>query len=289
MPDGFRSTINETAMNKLDAQVRTEIAGFEGRVSLLAQNLDTGASYGLGEDTRVQTASTIKLGILAAIYAEVAAGRAAWDDPLLLTDAKKVGGAGVLSELGEGLRLTLRDAARLMMILSDNTATNLALDRITIDAVNDFLDTLGITEIRSLNKIGGGATSRALLDPENKGFGLGVATPRAMVYLLAKLERGEVVSTEASQEMLSLLKHQYPYTGIGRRRPEIDRACKSGALDSLRSEVGILYTDDGPIAIAITCDQMPHPFWSVDNPGMLMLSRLSEILCQGLAATKENP
>ncbi len=266
----------------LDERVRSEIASFEGRVSLFARNLDTGACCGLGEDTRVQTASTIKVAIMAGAHAEVAAGRAAWDDALRLTDARKVGGAGVLPEMAEGLCLTLRDAVHLMIVLSDNTATNLVLDRITGDAVNACLDTLGLPGIRCLNKIGGGGDFRAASDPDNQGFGIGVATPRAMVDLLGKLDRGEVVSPDASQAMLALMKRQQRRDGIGRRRMDVPCASKPGALDHLRSDVGILFTDRGRIAMAITCDQMPRVDWSVDNLGHLLLARLSDILMAGL-------
>jgi beta-lactamase class A len=200
----------------LDSQVAALTADFEGRISLSAKNLETGAAFGLGEDTRVQTASTIKVAIMAAAHAEVGAGRAAWDDVLTLTEAGKAYGAGVLREMDDGLRLTLRDAVNLMIVISDNTATNLVLDRITCNTVNDHLDALGLPAIRSLRWVGGGGESRAFHAPENEGFGLGVATPRAMVRLLEMLNRGQVVSPESSAEMIALLKRQQAHYGIGR-------------------------------------------------------------------------
>ena len=270
--------------SQLETQVRAETARFLGRVSLFARNLDTGASYGLGEDTRVQTASTIKIAIMAAAYAQVAAGQLGWGDTLRLTDADKVGGAGVLREMSDGLALTVRDAVGLMIVVSDNTATNLVLDRLSADAVNVCLDTLGLPDIRSLNKIGGGAPSRAASDPVNAGFGIGVATPRAMAALLDRLEQGQVVSPGASQEMIALLKRQQRRDGIGRRWPDVPLASKPGGLDLLRSDVGVLYTERGRIALAITCDQLPSPCWTPDNPAFLLMSRLSEILVGGLAS-----
>jgi len=270
------------ATTALDARVRAEVAPFKGKVSLFAKNLDTGASYSLGGDDRVRTASTIKVAILAEAFARVAEGKAKWGDELILTKAKKVSGAGVLPEMSDGLHLTLRDAVNLMIVLSDNTATNLVLDVLTADTVNARMDGLGLKVTRSLRKIGGGGTSRAGEDPANQGFGIGVSAPHEMVTLLEKLERGEVVSPEASKEMIELLKREQVRYGIGRTLWQVPKATKSGALDRLRSDVGIIYSPRGRIAMAITCDEMPEVEWTADNPGLLLMSRLSLILIDGL-------
>lgn len=263
-------------------RLRKELAEFKGKVSLFARNLDTGATYGVGEDNRVRTASTIKVAVMVEAFARVAEGKAKWADEVVLTNAKKVGGSGILQELSDGLRLSLRDAVTLMMTLSDNTATNLVLDVLTTDAVNARMDSLGLKQTRVLRKVFGGGTSHAGEDPTLKPYGLGVTTPREMATLLEKLERGEVVSREASKEMLALLKHEQVHEGIGRTLNGVEMATKSGALDQLRSNVGILYTKRGRIAMAITCDDMPEVDWTSDNAGLLMLSRLSLILIDGL-------
>ncbi len=197
----------------LEARLTEALAGSDGRVCLFAKNLDTGAAFGRGADDRVRTASTIKLPILIEAFAQVAEGRLGWEEPLVLTQEGKVGGAGILGEFAPGLTLTLRDAVHLMIAVSDNTATNLVLDRVTAEAVNARMDALGFPATRALRKIGGGGASRAGEDPANKLFGLGVSTPREMVGLLEKLERGELVSPEASRDMLEILKRQPPSPG----------------------------------------------------------------------------
>jgi beta-lactamase class A len=266
----------------LDQQVRAEIQKFKGKVTLFAKNLDTGASYGLGEDERVRTASTIKVPIMAATFSLVAEGKVKWSDELMLTKEKKVSGAGILPDFGEGLRLTLRDAVHLMIMLSDNTATNLVLDHITAEAVNERLEKWGFKVTRCLRKIGGGGESKAFSEPWNKKpdgsssrYGIGVSTPREMVQLLEKIERGELVSSEAGKEMIAILKRQQYHDGIARNVKGIETATKPGALDALRSNIGIFYTKRGRIAMAITCDDMPEIDWSVDNPGYLLMSRLA--------------
>lgn len=268
--------------SSLDSRIRVEVAQFKGKVSLFAKNLDTGATYDLGGDYRVRTASTIKIAIMVEAFARVAEGKAKWTDEVVLTTAKKVSGSGVLQELSDGLKLTLRDAVTLMMIVSDNTATNLVLDVLTTGAVNARMDSLGLKETRVLRKVGGGGTSRAGEDPALKPFGLGVTTPHEMVTLMEKLERGEVINAAASKEMLDLMKREQHRDGIGRAIAGIEMATKAGALDKLRSDVGIIYSKRGRIAMAITCDDMPEVIWTGENPGYLTLSRLSQILIGAL-------
>ena len=267
----------------LDEQVKSRIASFKGKVGLFAKNLDTGETYTLNADERVRTASTIKIAIMIEAFGRVEEGHAKWSDELVLTKEKKVSGSGILQELSDGLHLTLRDGVNLMMLLSDNTATNLVLDQLTTDAVNARMEALGFKQIKILRKIGSGGDSIAGKDPENKKFGLGFATPREMVLVMEKLERGEIISKSASKEMLDLMKREQARFAIGRDLWDLPMASKYGALDHLRSAVGIIYSKKGRIALAISCDDVPEINWSVDNPAYLFMSQVSEILVSGLA------
>jgi len=271
------------AQTALDDQVKPLVASFKGKVSLFAKNLDTGETYGLNPDERVRTASTIKIAVMIEAFARVAEGKAKWTEEVVLTKEKKVSGSGILNELSDGLKLTLRDAVNLMMMISDNTATNLVLDVLTTDAVNARMESLGFKQIKIMRKVGSGGESTAGKDPENKKYGLGMATPREMVLLMEKLERGEVISPAASKEMIDLMKREQDRNAIGRSLWNVPMASKYGALDRLRSAIGILYTKHGKIAMAISCDDMPETMWSVDNPAYLLMSRLSEVLVTGLS------
>ncbi|MDQ6759986.1 MAG: class A beta-lactamase-related serine hydrolase [Acidobacteriota bacterium] len=280
--------------NQLEQRVQEAISKFPGTVSIYAKNLDTDKTYGLRENDRVRTASTIKLPIMATVFAMVEQGRAKWSEMLTLTTDDKVSGSGVASEFSDGVKLPLRDWVHLMIVLSDNTATNLILDRITADAVNDYMDKLGLKQTRSMRKVLGDGKdlkanpsgfSKAGLLPENKRFGLGSSTPREMVMLLEMLEKGQVVSPAASKEMLSILRRQQDHGGIARKLGEVKVANKSGALDRLRSDVGIVYSRHGKIAMAITCEDIPRTDYSPDNPGLLLISQLAQILIEGLAGS----
>ena len=280
----FLLSISAAAQSQttLDDQVKPLVASFKGKVSLFAKNLDTGETYGLNPDERVRTASTIKIAVMIEAFARVAEGKAKWTDEVILTKEKKVSGSGILNELSNGLKLTLRDAVNLMMMISDNTATNLVLDVLTTDAVNARMESLGFKQIKIMRKVGSGGESTAGKDPENKKYGLGMSTPREMVLVMEKLERGEVISAAASKEMIDLMKREQDRNAIGRSLWNVPMASKYGALDRLRSAIGILYTKNGKIAMAISCDDMPETMWSVDNPAYLLMSRLSEVLVDGL-------
>jgi len=267
---------------KLDEQVKNLISTFKGKVSLYAKNLDTGETYAVNADERVRTASTIKIAVMIEAFARVSEGKTKWTDEVVLTKEKKVSGSGILFELSDNLHLTLRDAVNLMMMLSDNTATNLVLDVLTTDAVNARMESLGFKNIKINRKVMGGGDSMAGKDPENKKYGLGFATPHEMVLVMEKLERGEIISAAASKEMIELMKQEQARYAIGRSLPDLPMASKYGALDSLRSAVGIIYSKKGRIAMAISCDDMPQIMWSVDNPAYLLMSQLSEVLVNGL-------
>src|SRR5919112_3295956 len=266
----------------LDRRVRAEVSNFKGNVYLYAKNLDTGATYDFGGDEPVRTASTIKVAVMVEAFARVAEGKAKWTDELVLTKAARYAGSGVLNELTDGLRLSLRDAVTLMMELSDNTATNMVLDYLSTDAVNARMESLGLRQTRIMRRVGGGGVSREGQVEANKRFGLGRTSPREMVSLLGKLERGEVVSPDVSKEMIDLLKREQTTDGIWRNLWRVPKATKSGALDALRANVGVIYHPRGRIALAITCDDMPEPDWTADNPALLLMSRLSEIIIDGL-------
>jgi beta-lactamase class A len=279
-----------TPESALQARLQSRIQGFAGTVALHARNLDTGREVGLEPDRRVRTASTIKLPIACALAAEVAAGRARWDERLVIRAQDKVSGSGVLSEFTDGESVSLRDAMVLMIVVSDNTATNLILDRIKADTVNEFMASLGFEATHSMRKIRGDGTqlkpaegwSREGDKAENKRFGIGSSTPREMVRLLELLEQGKIVDAATSRELLAVLERQQYKDGIGRKAGELRVASKSGSLDALRSDVGIVYSPAGRIAIAITVDDMPTIDYSPENVGNRLISDLTLILLEDL-------
>ncbi len=281
---GFRCAKDLASAEQL---IKDRIAGFQGTVSLYAKNLNTGTEFGIRADERVRTASTIKFPILIAAFQAVADGNAKWDEEILLTTDDKVPGSGVLREFTPGRKFLLRDLANLMIVVSDNTATNLLIDRFTADYVNAVMDKYGFPSTRANRKIfaetkiPNGASAFGQRE-ENKKFGIGVSTPREMVRLIELLDKGQLVSAEASKGMIAILRRQQYTDGIGRHLDGFQVASKSGALDALRSDVGLVVRKNEKYAIAITVDAMPKTDYSPDNAGNILISDLTALLLEKL-------
>jgi beta-lactamase class A len=283
------------ALQRIDQRAKAKISGFQGKVSAYAKNLSTGLSYGILADQPVRTASTIKLAIMVECFSEAAESKLKWAEPIKVTEDEKVSGSGVVQELSDGVELPIRDLMHLMIVVSDNTATNLILNRIGGNAVNVRMAQLGIQQTRVMRKILGdganlkphpsGVTEEGA-KPENKRWGIGRSSPHDMVTILEKLYRGELVNKAASDEMIAVLKRQQYHEGIGRDMKDVTIASKSGALDHFRSDVGIVYSKNGPIAMAITVDDIPEVDYSPDNPGDLLISSLSEIFVAELGSQR---
>jgi beta-lactamase class A len=282
---------------RVDLRLKVErtLQGFTGKAWLAARNLNNGNTFELKGHERVRTASTIKLPILVALHGEVKEGRLNWGDRLALTGKVRTPGAGVLQEMEDGHALTVREASRLMMVVSDNIATNLLLEKMGIDRVNGWMDRLNLPKTRSLASIGGGFVSKARAAEWNKRedgstYGIGVTTPLEMVDLLTRLNQGQVISPEDSKEILAVMGRQQYKDGLGRTLRGVRVASKPGALDRLRSEVGILTVGKEKFALAVTLDDMPSPAdWTPDNPGLKMLATLSEVLVDGLKSSAAKP
>jgi beta-lactamase class A len=283
------------ALQRADQRVKTKMNGFRGKVSLYAKNLGTGLSYGILADEPVRTASTIKLAIMVECFSQAEEGKLKWTEPIKVVEEEKVSGSGVVQELSDGDELPVRDLMHLMIVVSDNTATNLILNRIGGNAVNTRMAQLGFRETRVMRKILGdganlkphpsGVTEEGA-KAQNQRWGIGRSSPHEMVTILEKLYRGELVSKSASDEMIAVLKRQQYHEGIGRDMKDVSIASKSGALDHLRSDAGIIYSKNGPIAMAITADDIPEIDYSPDNPGDLLISSVSEILVEELGSQR---
>jgi beta-lactamase class A len=275
----FLALTPAAAQDLLDTDVHRIAAAFHGDVAMAARVVSAAGPphvYSLNGDRRVKTASTIKLAVMTEAFFQIKDGKLHLDDPITLQAADRVQGSGILQDMQPGLRLTLEDAITLMIVESDNTATNLVLDRVGIPNVNARMAALGLTNTKVFKKVFVPLT-RALTD-EEKEFGFGVTTPNEMIKLLELMFRRQILDRDSCGRMLDILKKQRDHDSMQRyllSEPNVIIANKSGALDDVRNDVGLMYTPNGTIAFAAFAYNSKDHQWSPDNEAHLTLAKLA--------------
>jgi beta-lactamase class A len=295
------STVSISAPASLNQQVAAVAQSNSGKVALFAEDLATHQEVTVNADEAVQTASVIKLAILYHVLREVRAGRAHWNERITLTKNDQVGGSGVLLFFDTPLSLTLHDVVSMMIDLSDNTATNLLIDRFGIDAIN--LDTLstGLKNTHLYKKVFKPATGQ--LPADYKKFGLGKTTPREMAALAVRigtcrLDEGPATDADRAlcSEAISFMRHQFYRDAIPRYLEKLDTskqgtaiANKTGSLDDVRNDVALIGTPNGLLVIsAFTYDDTDHS-WQADNAAELCIGRMAQMIVTAWAPDGLSP
>ncbi len=254
-----------------------------GRLGVSAKNFVTGETIQINADSLFPTASVIKVPILVELFYKFNEGKLKKDTLINLDDSLKYGGSGVLQYFYDGAKLKLIDVAVLMIILSDNTATNLVLDRFAdehdakLDAVNNRMKSLGLNNTKILNKLMSFKTKKNT--PESLKFGVGYTTPNDMVKLLELLANGKIISPEVSAEIINIMKNNQDYEMMKRYLPEkVTVANKTGSIDRMKADIGIVYSQCATYAVAIFCDQLSEVSYAVDNSGHLAVAEISKLI-----------
>ena len=248
-----------------------------GVVGYTVHNLDTGERLERRGDETFSTASLIKVPILVTVYDLVEQKRMSLDDPLTVLKIDKVPGSGQLQHLHDNATITVRDAAWLMTTLSDNTATNLLLDRIIIRRVWDKMEKLGLSHTKVHSKSFLRSASVAM-DSSVK-YGLGVTTPNEMARLFALLADGKAVSPAADSAMLDMLAHNEDYTKLQRLVEGLDVPHKTGDTDEVRTECALFPLQSRVAACVLTKENKDHRYM-IDNEAHVMMSRMGLAISQ---------
>lgn len=246
-----------------------------GAVGYSVIDLENGATLNRRGDETFSTASLIKVAILVTVYDLVAKGELSLDDPLSVLKIDQVPGSGIVQYLHNGTMLTVRDAAWLMITISDNTATNLLLDRVIIRRVWDKMEALGLHHTKVHSKTFKRNSSVAL-DSSVK-YGFGVTTPNEMAHLFELLARGKAVSAKADSEMLDILEHNGNDMMLQRFAGGARAAHKDGETDQVRTECSLWYLRNRVIACVLTKDNKDIR-WIIDNEGNVTLARMGEAI-----------
>jgi len=248
---------------------------FGGKVTFAAVDLKTGERFGLAAKRPVPTASVIKLPVMVEAFYQMQEGKLKWSQPVKETKFDRVRGSGILQDLHQQIGLTLGDAITLMIDLSDNTAANIVIRTVGINAVNARMLQLGLKHTKLFGYVFHEGESP---DPEAKKFGLGETTADDMVHLLTLIRQHHILTPAACDHMLEILGKQRALDAFPRYTSDIPGVTwehKTGALNAVRNDVGIAETPVGPIVMAGFAYDSPDHQWTADNAALLVLARLA--------------
>jgi len=253
------------------------IASHEGDVAVMIKHLPSGHTYAHRATEPMPTASLIKFPVLIATHQRVAAGQLDLSKVVTLTKADMMPGSGVLTQhFSPGCQFPLRDAVRLMIAVSDNSATNLVLDQIGLQTTNQLMAELECPNTRLHAKVFQGKTS---WDPEgSRTYGLGRTTAAEMISLLERLQNDQLVSPEACAAMRRDLSACSDKKWVTELLPDGTGALlKTGAVSNARTAAGILETPAGPIALCILTNRNTDQRWSDENSAIMLMNEVSRV------------
>jgi beta-lactamase class A len=235
---------------KLESSIRQIDNSLEGVMGVAIEDLTTGQKFFLHEDAVFPQASSIKIAVLAELYrqaqlsAQAVSGKATLSDLYTVNASDFVPDSDIMLGLTPSVtRLTNRDLATMMIAVSDNSATNVLIDRVGMENVNALLDGLGLTHTR---------LRRKMMDVKAAGEGReNISTPREMMTLLEQIYRGKVLNPEMTADFLKMLStHKESF--IRRDLPDGVRiANKPGELEAVRNDSGIVFAQNRPYIICV--------------------------------------
>jgi beta-lactamase class A len=284
----------------LESKIKPIAEAHKGKVAVAVKNLATGEGYTLNADEVMQTASLIKLAVMVEAYRQADEKKIDLTKTLTLAKDDKVPGAGVLTpHFSDGATFSLRDAIRLMIVYSDNTATNMVLDQIGIKNVNETTKAFGLPETRINAKVYKGSTTS--VDPERtKKYSLGSTSANETVKLLELIHTGKAASPEACKAMLEHLEKNDDKEQLVRFLPPGTKAAhKSGATNQVRTDAGILYIPDPahtpkekeakktiPVAVCVLTNANEDQRWVIDNQGQVTIATIGKAVYDHYAGKK---
>jgi beta-lactamase class A len=283
----------------LEGKLRGLAAEHHGKVALYATQLNTGKVASLDSDAVVQTASVIKLTILFEAMEQVRSGKAHWEDRITLAPGDAVSGSGLLLFLDTPQVLTLKDVLTLMVIMSDNTATNLAIDKIGLDAVNARIAWMGLKDTHLYKKIG--KPAEGPMPADQPKYGLGKTTPREMAEVMERIGLCELDGPEKMRVgparpiaekdaaicgvAMKMLRNQFYRDTIPRYLEKLDTtetgsgtASKTGSLNAVRVDVAIVAGKTGPMVLSIFTYDNKDMGWTADNEGEVTIAKMGRAI-----------
>ena len=232
-------------------EIEKIISQMEGSVCINFYDLNKNNVFSINGDKKVLSASMIKLLILAELMKKISENKFSLSDTVMMANFMKIGGDGVLKELNTGHHFTLKELATLMIIVSDNQATNILIDFLGMENINQLGKELDLKET---------FLGRKMMDAEARKKGYDNYTCADDISLLLKLIYQEkLINKEASQLMLDILLRQQQGERLQRYLPsDIKIAHKCGDLDNLENDGGIIWLGDRAYILVVLTNGMPN-------------------------------
>lgn len=259
----------EVLWQKLAATITEVDHNLDGVLGVAILDLNTGHKFLLHADEVFPQASSIKVAVLAELYhqaqqsAEGATGKAKLTDLYTMNAADLVPDSDIMAGLTPGVtRITNRDLATMMVAVSDNSATNVLIDRLGRDSINALMDSLGLTHTR---------LRRKMMDIKAAGEGReNISTSAEMMTLLEQIYRGKVLNKELRDDFFRVLStHKESF--IPRNLPDGLRiANKPGELEGVRNDSGIVFAQNRPYVICVMTTYLTR-----ERDGEEAISRIS--------------
>ena len=229
---------------KLDSAIHDIDQHLDGVMGVAVEDLNTGDQFFLHENEVFAQASSIKIAVLANLYLQGQQGKLKVTDLYTVQASDLVPDSDIMGGLTPGVtRVTLRDLATVMVAVSDNSATNVLIDRVGMANVNAMLDALGLAHTRLRRKM-------MDLDAAKQGRE-NISTPREMTMLLDAIYHGKVLNKESTSDFFKMLSTNKD-SWIPRDLPaDVKSANKPGALEGVRNDSGVVFVEGRPYVICV--------------------------------------
>jgi len=229
---------------KLEASIAEVDHNLDGVMGVAIEDLTSGQKYQLRENEVFPQASSIKIAVLAELYRQAQQGKLKLTDLYVVNSADLVEDSPIMNGLTPGVtQITLRDLATMVAAVSDNSAANILIDRVGMENVNSFLDSLGLTHTR---------LRRKMMDLKAAGEGReNISTPGEMMTLLDAIYRGKVLNKSLTGDFFKLLSTK-KNSWIPRDLPEnLKIADKHGELEGVRNDSGVIFLENRPYILCV--------------------------------------
>lgn len=266
-------------MMSIDKRIDAHIVSYDGKIGLYVNDFN-GNIIEKNADEEFETASCVKIFILTELLRRVHEKTLDLNQKLVYKKNNYIDGSGVIRSLSEGLELSLIDYPTLMIIVSDNIATNILIELLGIENINKTIVSFGLKQSKLHNKI----------DFE-KYDKLGTSTPREYTKIFELAYKNELYSKEISEKFIEILKKQHYNTMMTRDiapyyldsedtgdEELISFATKSGSMNACRNDGGLVYTPFGGYALTLFTKEFYDPLYHNNHESYQFGSKVSNLI-----------